>query len=614
MERESFEDEEVAALLNRDYICVKVDREERPDIDSIYMNVCQAITGQGGWPLTIIMTPEQKPFFAATYLPKNSRGGIPGLMDLLPRIRQLWDSQREAVLASGDKIMAWLQSEAGKTPTGQMEEELFHRAFADYRDSFDSGYGGFGHAPKFPSPHKLYFLLRYYFVYGEPSALAMVEKTLEGMYRGGIYDHIGFGFARYSTDSRWLVPHFEKMLYDNALLAIAYLEAYQLTRKDFYARVAREIFSYILRDMTSPEGAFYSAEDADSEGVEGKFYLWTPKQINEVLGETEGAFFAAKYDITGKGNFEGENIPNLLKGIPSETDRERLEKLRGRLFAEREKRVHPFKDDKVLCSWNGLMIAALAFGARVLDEPMYLQAARKAAAFILDKLRRADGRLLASYREDEAVYPAYVDDYAYLVWAMIELYEASYAGEFLKNAIDLNKDMLKYFGDDENGGLFFYGSDSEQLLTRPKETYDGALPSGNSVAALNFLRLARLTASAELEEKAQKQLSFFAPNANRIPEAYTFLLCAALYAAGPDRQIVVVGQAEADSSLMLDTINRTYNPFTVSIFKEEGKADRNWPDYLNEMHSVNGQSTAYICSHFACQEPITSSQELSNRL
>lgn len=614
MERESFEDDEVAALLNKDYVCIKVDREERPDIDSIYMNVCQAVTGHGGWPLTIIMTPEQKPFFAATYLPKNSRGEMTGLMDLLPRIRELWDSQREAVLDSGDRIMAWLQNETGKTPAGKLEEELFHRAFADCRDSFDSNYGGFSHAPKFPSPHKLYFLLRYNFAYGEPSALEMVEKTLESMYRGGIYDHIGFGFARYSTDSRWLVPHFEKMLYDNALLAIAYLEAYQLTHKEVYARLAREIFTYVLRDMTSPDGAFYSAQDADSEGVEGKFYLWTPEQIKHVLGETEGAFFAEKYDITGRGNFEGENIPNLLKGIPSETDRERLERSRSQLFAAREKRVHPFKDDKVLCSWNGLMIAALAYGARVLDDPMYLQVAQRAAAFILGKLRRPDGRLLASYREGEAVYPAYLDDYAYLVWAMIELYEASYASEFLQTALDLNTDMLKYFGDDVAGGLFFYGSDSEQLLTRPKETYDGALPSGNSVAALNFLRLARLTASVELEEKAQKQISFFAPNVNRIPEAYTFLLCAALSAVGPDRQIVVVGKAEAGSSLMLDTINSTYNPFTVSLFKEEGKADQNWPDYLKDMHSVNGQSTAYICSHFACQEPITSSQELSNRL
>ncbi|MEN6328574.1 MAG: thioredoxin domain-containing protein [Syntrophomonas sp.] len=614
MERESFEDEEVAALLNRDYVCVKVDREERPDIDSIYMNVCQAITGHGGWPLTIIMTPEQRPFFAATYLPKNSRGGMTGLMDLLPRIRQLWDSQRETVLASGDKIMAWLQGETGKTTAGDLEEELFHRAFAECRDSFDPAYGGFSHAPKFPTPHKLYFLLRYYFVYGEPTALTMVEKTLESMYRGGIYDHIGFGFARYSTDSRWLVPHFEKMLYDNALLAIAYLEAYQLTRKEIYARLACEIFTYVLRDMTSPDGAFYSAEDADSEGVEGKFYLLTPEQINEVLGDTEGAFFAETYDISSRGNFEGENIPNLLKGIPPETDRERLERSRSQLFAAREKRVHPFKDDKILCSWNGLMIAALAYGSRVLDEPMYLQAARRAASFILGKLRRPDGRLLASYREGEAVYPAYLDDYAYMVYAMIELYEASYESEFLQTALDLNNDMLKYFGDDEAGGLFFYGSDSEQLLTRPKETYDGALPSGNSVAALNFLRLARLTASTELEKKAQKQLSFFAPNVNRIPEAYTFLLCAALYAAGPDRQIVVVGKAESDNSLMLDTINNTYNPFTVSLFKQEGKADQNWPDYLNEMQSVNGQSTAYICSHFACQEPITSSQELSNRL
>ncbi|MDD3269045.1 MAG: thioredoxin domain-containing protein [Syntrophomonadaceae bacterium] len=615
MERESFEDEALAALLNKDYVCIKVDREERPDIDSIYMSVCQAMTGHGGWPLTIIMTPDKKPFFAATYLPKHSRGGMTGLMDLLPRIRELWESKREVVLASCEKIVTWLQKEAGESGAGKLDEELFQRALEQCRDSFDSDYGGFGRAPKFPSPHKLYFLLRYYFVYGEPSALEMVEKTLESMYRGGIYDHIGFGFARYSTDSRWLVPHFEKMLYDNALLAIAYLEAYQLTRKDIYARLAREIFTYVLRDMTSPEGAFYSAEDADSEGVEGKFYLWTPEQIIEVLGRTEGAFFAEKYDISSRGNFEGENIPNLLKGIPSELDWERLEKSRGQLFAVREKRVHPFKDDKILCSWNGLMIAALAFAARVLDEPGYLQAARRAAAFILSKLRRTDGRLLASYREGEAVYPAYLDDYAYLIWAMIELYEASYDREFLQTALDLNNEMLRYFGDEDKGGLFIYGSDSEQLIARPKESYDGALPSGNSVAALNLLRLARLTGSTELEERAQKQLNCFADSINAMPGAYAFLLCAALYAAGPDQQIVIVGEAEeANSSLMLDSINKSYHPFTVSIFKQEGEADYNLPDFLKEMQRINGKSTAYICSHFTCQEPITSIHELNHCL
>ncbi|MDD2620848.1 MAG: thioredoxin domain-containing protein [Syntrophomonadaceae bacterium] len=615
MERESFEDEEVAAQLNKDYVCIKVDREERPDIDSIYMNVCQAITGHGGWPLTIIMTPDKKPFFAATYLPKNTRGGMMGLMELLPRITEMWHSNRSDILDSGERIIKWLQREE-KTAEGMLDEEVFQRAFADSQQNFDARFGGFGAAPKFPSSHRLYFLLRYYYAYGEQQALKMAEKTLESMYRGGIYDHIGFGFSRYSTDARWLVPHFEKMLYDNALLAIAYIEVYQLTHKEIYARIAREIFSYVLRDMTSPEGGFYSAEDADSEGVEGKFYLWTPEQIIELLGESEGNFFNQVYDIKKPGNFEVANIPNLLGGIPKDSEQERLERSRKKLFEAREKRIHPFKDDKILCSWNALMIAALAYASRVLDEPGYLQSARKAAAFIMSKLQRQeDGRLMASYREGETSYPAYADDYAFLIWAMIELYESSYEIEFLRTAIDLNNDLLRYFGDGDKGGLFFYGNDSEQLLIRPKEVYDGAMPSGNSVAALNFLRLARLTASVELEQKAQKQISCFAESINSMPTAYSFLLCAALYAASPDKQIVVVGKAEEDnSSIMLDTINKMYNPFAISIFKEEGETDSNLPEYLKEMNSINGQSTVYICSHFACQEPITSVQELSQCL
>jgi uncharacterized protein YyaL (SSP411 family) len=395
MERESFEDEEVGRLLNENFIAVKVDREERPDIDHVYMTVCQGLTGHGGWPLTIIMTPDKEAFFAATYLPKESRGGLTGLMDLLPHISSLWKQERQRIVNSGEKIKAWLRKMEKADAVIDWNQEIVDRGFAQLAESFDKAYGGFGPAPKFPAPHNLLFLMRYYYYHNEGRALAMVEKTLECMYRGGIYDHIGFGFARYSTDRQWLVPHFEKMLYDNALLAMAYLEAYQLTGRAPYARAAREIFAYVLRDMTSPAGGFYSAEDADSEGEEGKFYTWSRDEVLQVLGEA-GESYCDAYDISMQGNFEGRNIPNLIRASTQlrEDSKERFQEQHARLFACREKRVHPFKDDKILSGWNGLMIAALAMGARILNDAQYLQAAENSANFVLQEMRRRDGRLL----------------------------------------------------------------------------------------------------------------------------------------------------------------------------------------------------------------------------
>jgi len=378
MERECFEDEEVAALLNQGFVSIKVDREERPDIDSVYMNVCQAMTGSGGWPLTVFLTPEGHPFFAGTYFPKHSRYGGVGFVELLKAIREKWAENREELEGLGKEIMDRIAAQMNESSLGEPNSELLHGGYRSLEKSFDPVYGGFGGAPKFPTPHHLLFLLRYWKRFQKPPALEMVEKTLLAMYCGGIFDHIGFGFSRYSTDRQWLVPHFEKMLYDNALLSLAYLEAYQATGKAFYAKVARDIFTYILRDMTSPEGGFYTAEDADSEGVEGKFYLWTPDEVKDVLGADDGEYFCGLYDITEKGNFEGKNILNLLDKMPElsldgvigpdEAERgnplknERVDALRNKLFAAREKRVHPFKDDKILTSWNGLMIASLARG------------------------------------------------------------------------------------------------------------------------------------------------------------------------------------------------------------------------------------------------------------
>lgn len=616
MERESFEDQEVADLLNHDYIAIKVDREERPDIDHIYMSVCQGMTGHGGWPLTIIMTPDRKPFFAATYLPKNKRHGLSGLIQILPRLSDLWQNERTAVLESGEQVVRWLE-DSEPDQAGELTMDIAHKAYQQYSRTFDRQYGGFGSAPKFPTPHNLLFLLRYHYFTGETQALKMVEQTLDSMYQGGIYDHIGFGFARYSTDRRWLVPHFEKMLYDNALLIIAYLEAYQVTDRPRYARIAREVLEYVLRDMTSPEGGFFSAEDADSEGVEGKFYVWTPDEIKEVLGEADGAGFCQTYDITGSGNFEGYSIPNLIENLLEEDERRSWESARIKLQAHRSKRVPPYKDDKILTAWNGLMIAALGKAYQVLGDSRCRMAAQQAVEFIFASLRRSDGRLLARYREGEASFPAYAADYSFLIWGLIEMYEATYETGYLHRAMMLADEQLRYFWDEHKGGLFFYGSDAEQLLTRPKEVYDGAIPSDNSVALLNFLRLARLTGNLDLEEKAQQIIKYFAGSVASLPTAHSFFLSAWLFNEMGSREVVVASADKNETARrMLASMQKTFLPDTVSIYKEGNDPElvRLAPFTQDLTAAQTGQATAYICERFACQQPITDEREFQEAL
>lgn len=611
MERESFEDEEVARVLNRDFIAIKVDREERPDIDHIYMEVCQALNGQGGWPLTIVATPEGKPFFAATYLPRDNRGRMSGLLELLPELARLWREERARLINNSEKMTRWLQQR--REVNGELPgPELLARAVQQFSEVYDPQYGGFGKAPKFPTPHNLYFLLRYHHHTGDQAALDMMEKTLQAMYYGGIYDHIGFGFARYSTDRFWLVPHFEKMLYDNALLAIAYLEAFQLTRRDLYARVAGEIFDYVLRDMTSPEGGFYSAEDADSEGVEGKFYVWSPEEVLQVLGESDGQEFCRLYDITPRGNFGGKSIPHLPKTGISATRRREIEPWRQKLWARREERIHPHKDDKILTAWNGLMIAALAYGARVLERPDYLNAAEKAATFILGRLRREDGRLLARYREGQAQYPAYALDYACLIWGLLEIYASSYQEIYLRHALELKDDLLRYFWDDEQGGFYLYGSDAEQLVSRPKEAYDGAIPADNSIAALDLLRLARLTGQAELEDLVRRSLECFSREMEQSPISHAFLLIAIQQIHYPGEEVVVVGRKSApDTRQMLSTLQQTYLPATLVVFKDaDGDDLADLIPFTREMKMQEGRATAYRCQAFTCHPPTTNPADL----
>ncbi len=606
MRKESFEDFTVSEVLNKHFVCIKVDREERPDIDHIYMTICQALTGSGGWPLTIFMTPDKKPFFAGTYFPKHDRIGMSGLLSLLENVKEAWSANRQAILHSSDNILKAID-QSKDMPSGKFDQDLIKEAFSRFKSNFDSTYGGFGDAPKFPTPHNLYFLLRYWYMTKEKYALEMVEKTLDSMHNGGIYDHIGYGFSRYSTDRKWLVPHFEKMLYDNALLAIAYLEAYQVTKKPKYSQIANEIFRYILRDMTSPEGGFYSAEDADSEGEEGKFYVWTTAEIKEALGEKDGAKFCEYFDITKGGNFEGKNIPNLLKSAIPIEDNIFVTKCREALFTYREKRTHPYKDDKILTAWNGLMIAAMSAGGRVLGSKEYITASEKAVKFITNNLIREDGRLLARYRDSEAAFPAYADDYAFLIWGLIELYEATFNPDYLQYAVNLQNDLLKFFWDKDRGGLFVYGSDSEQLITRPKEIYDGAAPSGNSVSALNLLRLARLTGQHGFEDKAHELLESFNNSIRDYPCGYSFSLTALLFSQAPGNEIVIVSDKnDNEAQNMINIINEEFRPFTLTVLCDnKSSAIRKLMPFVSNYSPVNGKATAYVCENFSCQAPVS---------
>ncbi len=558
MEEESFEDAEVARLMNDTFISIKVDREERPDIDNIYMTVCQMMTGSGGWPLTIIMTPDKKPFFAGTYIPKFNRFGRPGMVNLVPMIKQMWQNQRAELLTTADRVASALGQTAIDASDQALDLGVLNSAYQQLADRFDTRHGGFSMAPKFPTAHNLTFLLRYWKRTGRQDALEMVVKTLQQMLRGGMYDQIGFGFHRYSTDSAWLVPHFEKMLYDQALLAIAYIEAYQATGQTDFADTAKQIFDYVLREMKSPAGGFYSAQDADTQGEEGKLYLWTERQIRDVLDKQQAELVIKVYNIEKDGNFveqitgqkTGQNILHLTKPLDqiakdlelSPDDlQSRLDQARSELFAAREKRVPVYKDDKILTDWNGLMIAALAKGAKVIGNEKYSQVAANAADFILTEMRLDNGRLLHRYRAGQAGIAANVDDYAFFIWGLIELYEATFEIRYLKTALNLNDDLVKHFWDDQAGGFYFTADDSEQLLIRPKEGYDGAVPSGNSVAMMNLLRLGRLTANPKLEELADKVGKAFWPRVKQVPTGFAHMLSAVDFAFGPSYEIVIVG-------------------------------------------------------------------------
>jgi hypothetical protein len=543
MAHESFEDPEAADLINQNFVPVKVDREERPDIDTVYMKVCQMITGRGGWPLTVFLTPDKKPFFAATYIPRQGRFPQTGLMELIPRMREIWTTQPEKVRQSASEVLQHLQRAEGDTRGGFPEPSLLDRAAGAYRDTFDPENGGFGSAPKFPSPHNFLFLLAHYRRKQEPQSLDMVETTLRAMRRGGIFDHLGYGFHRYSTDREWLVPHFEKMLYDQAMLALAYLETHQATGDELYAATAREIFTYVLRDLRSGEGVFCSGEDADSEGVEGKHYVWSEAEIRELLTSEEAEAVIGIYNVRQQGNFRdeatreltGANILHRLQGDPAriaqglglspEGLRELLDRAESKLLAAREKRVRPLLDDKILTDWNGLMIAALARGGSTLSEPGYTEAAERAARFLLQTMRNERGELLHRYRGGESGIQAFLDDYAFLAWGLLELAAATGNAEYRREAKGLTDAMLEHFWDRERGGLFFTADNAETLLIRPKDLFDGAIPSGNSAALYDMLRLIREGEDGSLSRLSREQVQAFSGTVQNIPTGFSFYLC-----------------------------------------------------------------------------------------
>jgi len=530
MARESFEDKEIAAALSKDFVSIKVDKEERPDLDLVYMSACQLFTGQGGWPTTLLLTPEGQPFFAGTYFPKESRGGMTGLLSILGSTAKAWAENRDELLETGRQMVERLNSTGEKDVASWMDEplndQLILEGINQLQSTFDERNGGFGRSPKFPTPHNLLFLMVAHESKMNDSALEMVEHTLAQMYRGGIFDHIGGGFSRYSTDPYWLAPHFEKMLYDNALLTFVYTEAYRLTEDRLYKEVAEATMDYVLREMTAVEGGFYSAQDADSEGEEGKYYVFTEQEILEQLGEEKGQPFNNSYDITQRGNFEGKSIPNLLRNQRYRNAAREFADGCKSLLDYRATRMELHRDDKILTAWNGMMIAALANAARVFHDNKYLYVAEMAADFVEKELIKKDGRLKVRYRNREAVGNGNLDDYAYYTWGLLELYETTRKVGYLQKALDCNNRIVTDFVDEDGGGFFFTASNSEKLIWRPKETYDSAMPSANSIVTWNMLRLARKMDSSHLMEKAESQLRFLASNAGDYPAGHSFTLFA----------------------------------------------------------------------------------------
>lgn len=602
MAHESFEDEKTAGFLNSHFISIKVDREERPDIDSVYMAACQAVNGSGGWPLTAILAPDQTPFFLGTYFPKHQRYGQPGLLEVLQKIVSLWEQDQDKVMEAGQQIVGFVSAKehiSGQEP----DKKILETAVDLYRRQYDRNWGGFGSAPKFPTPHNLLFLLSYSLLEKDKETLQMAEHTLDQMARGGIHDQVGGGFSRYSTDEKWLAPHFEKMLYDNALLSTAYLEAYHITKKDFYADTAGRTLDYVLKELTGPEGEFYCGQDADSEGVEGKYYLFTPQEIFKVLGNENGREFCQIYDITTGGNFEGKSIPNLIGQSmpPWQAEDTRLRKL----YDYRRDRTTLHRDDKVILSWNGWMIIAMAKAARILSDMRYQDAAVSADNFIKEHMMDQDRRLYHRFREGEAAYKGQLDDYAVYGLALLELYRTTYEPAYLEEAVYYSRQMMDLFEDKDNGGYFLTASDAEVLITRPKETYDGAIPSGNSAAAVLLSQLAQYTCEPIWQEGLERQIAFLTGIANEYPVGYSFGLQALLRVLYPSKELVCVSSDDRIPEALKDYLLKTA-AVNLSVILKTGKNQAELEKavpFVKDYKVPDEGVMYYLCQNGRCMTP-----------
>ncbi len=636
MERESFENEATAAILNEHFVSIKVDREERPDLDEIYMTAVQIMTGSGGWPMSVFLTPDLKPFYCGTYFPPEDMMGRPGFTSVLNSIVEVWNNRREDVLKSADQLTQYVRQSV-KMRTGQAGEvtaDLLKRAVTELKESFDSAHGGWGGAPKFPSSPSIELLLRQHAHSGDAELLAMAESTLTKMYRGGMYDHLGGGFHRYSVDAQWLVPHFEKMLYDNAQLSEVYLDAYQATGDPLYARVVREILDYEIRDMQDDQGAFYSTEDADSEGQEGIFYLWGYDEVLSILGQEDSEAFCRYYNVRPEGNFnshesyhEGLNILHIARdpaavakdlGMPLDDLEAKLATCRAKLLDERSKRVRPGLDDKILTSWNGLIIGSLAQAYQVLGEARYREAAEHAANFVLTAMMK-DGVLLRTHRAGESRIPGYLDDYAFFAAGLTDLYEATFDVRWLQAADGLAQDMIDRFWDDTDGGFFFTIANRSDLLARTKPTYDGAEPSGNSMAAWALLRLAKLCDNKDYAAKATRILSVNQANLENAPRGFLKMLCVADFYLGPTREIAIAGAPGSDPvENFLDVLRSHYLPNKVVALIDPSSPDSASLEaqvpLLAAKTLVNGRPAVYVCENFACKQPVTTPDDLLRAL
>ncbi len=632
MERESFENEAIAAQMNRDFINIKVDREERPDVDAIYMGAVQMLTGQGGWPMTMFLTPEGKPFYGGTYFPPHDLYGRPGFPRVLEAVADAWRNQRGEIEAQSGEIVSQLRQGNDFTrglPDTLLTPTVLENAFNTLAKQFDRQYGGFGNSPKFPQPSNLDFLLRFHARSRREEPLAMVEKTLQRMALGGIYDQLGGGFHRYSTDQTWLVPHFEKMLYDNAQLAQTYARCWQATGKSFYRGVAEETLEYVLREMTGPEGGFYSAQDADSEGEEGKFFVWTPAEVAAVLGERDAEVFCAFYDVTRTGNWEGHNILHVVMdasevaarfGLTVQEAANILDGGRMKLLAARETRVKPGLDDKVLTSWNGLMLAACAECAAIFNRDDFRQVAIRNARFVLDTMLTRDDsadsspRLLRTYRNGRAKLNAYLEDYAFYADGLIGLYEATFDPQWLEAARTLADIMLERFWDEQDGGFYATSNDHETLIQRTKDWDDNATPSGNSVALGVLLKLAILVGEDRYRQAAARVLRKLGPLLEKHPYGFARMLGALDFYLSSPKEIAVIGTPDdAATRALLDTVYAVYLPNKVVAGMADGSAPEGIP-LLVGRPKRDGKPTVYVCENFACKEPVTTSEALMPQL